>query len=1102
MFRNRVISNASNQMTAVPSPNRVSAAGPKQAVNANFGPAAAGNPLSVSTFGAPAFSTIFQGILPEYNENALLQYYRDCYYYDSVGGATVDLSASFPFSDWSLTGLDTEDLDVFNESLSRLHFRSLFQEISNCYLVDGAFIGTLIYDSDTKTFQDILIHDTANAAITFQPFHSLDPVITVNSAPALSQIYNSNSPYVDNIMAAYPKAIVDKYLAGNVILDPLTTIYIPRRGLRDKTHVSYLKRLLPVYMLEKILFRGTVTEAHKRQRATSHIKAGDDSWIPTDSELSGILAEFQRSELDPLGAWLITRQGVDVTDVRPGGDFWKWTDNIDTLTPFKLRALGISEAFLSGDASYACLSGDTLIPTTEGLRRIDSFGEGRDRKKVFKIDSVMDSRYGPQKASSWQYNGYQETLEVRTEIGNRIKATGNHPLLVFDGEKTVWKRTDSIKVGDILCVSRNKVVRTSPLELNTPRPEPRKRKLTHLNRSGNRTGMVDVPQNSYNPGSLPKLPKRMTPKLAYWLSLLISEGYTSGEDKVSSSSKEAFRIGFKNTDQNLVSRFILLGKELFGITASGGDVELSADHQNKSRTKSSFLSTKSSWSCHINNRMLIDWLQDIGVYLTPGKVEGKTPSYYKEVPWSILEADEKSQIAFLAGYAECDGSIGDRTVWLSVSKNFSSQLQCILNSHGYQPTFHKRGSLHVITLQGRDSQEFWSEASKFLSSKKFTGNPTYSKLDGLPAKHWKDLILSRKRGFNRHGQFFERDDGSVFQTSTRHSLDQISFYDLKRFNYDRYKDGFYDGFLDLLKDISPNSYSSLVTALSTPYRFTEVTAVKKAGKEHVYDISMPKGTEPAFVANGLVVHNTAEAAISVFLESMDSYRQFITYKIFSSKLFPLISVLHGLYRDSSLAKPNTEIGNILYNLHNTKNLKIPTVRWFKSLNAKDTESQWDMLDKLSEKGFTIPLKMWSAAASIDIGTLLRDLEEDRVIRQSIEKITGKPFQHNDNPDDMSMEAASMRPLPGSTLPIRSVNSPDTARSVPLLKRNFGKVNPGRLSKSGKVLHASMSETADRKRGNEFIMKAMKNLSDPNYRESLRRKVQSKYGAGSVLDIVR
>ncbi len=377
------------------------AAGGKQKVEASFfQPMGGGSqvPMSVMPAGGIAYNHMFTGLLPE-AEESLLPYYRDCYYYDSVAGSAVDLSSDIPFSDWTLTGIDNEDIQVYSETLARLNMRSLLPEISRAYLVDGAFIGSLVYEPNSKVFQDVLIHDRLNCSVTLQPFYSVDPIITANAANYLSQFYNTNSPYVKAITDKYPRQFIESFMKGAVILDPITTLYIPRRTLQNKSNVSYLKRVLPAYMLEKLLFRGTLLEASKRMRATTHITTGDDVWEPTIHEMQTILQQFQMSEMDPLGAWVVTRNGVNVQDVRQGGDFWKWTDLMDTMVPYKLRALGISEAFLSGDTNYS--NGEAALSVF--MDNMDSYRQFVTYKlfssKLFPLIAVLNGLYkDPKKA--------------------------------------------------------------------------------------------------------------------------------------------------------------------------------------------------------------------------------------------------------------------------------------------------------------------------------------------------------------------------------------------------------------------------------------------------------------------------------------------------------------------------------------------------------------------------------------------------------------------------------------------------------------------------------------------------------------------------------
>jgi hypothetical protein len=156
-----------------------------------------------------------------------------------------------------------------------------------------------------------------------------------------------------------------------------------------------------------------------------------------------------------------------------------------------------------------------------------------------------------------------------------------------------------------------------------------------------------------------------------------------------------------------------------------------------------------------------------------------------------------------------------------------------------------------------------------------------------------------------------------------------------------------------------------------------------------------------------------------------------------------------------------------------------------------------MLDKLSEKGFTIPLKMWAAAASVDITSLMQDLEEDQKIKETIESLTGKKAEsigvHEDvdeeSFDDVSSDnGGSLASIIRSGTKVLSNHA--QSRRVPLLAREM---NPElvSISKSGNVKHSVVRESVSAKRSNEHIIKAMRNLQDPHYRASVRNKIKSK-----------
>lgn len=586
------------------------------------------------------------GLLPatpdQTDASSLSLFYRDIYLYDSVGGCAVDIQSTFPFSDWELRGLEDDDLKIFNDALDRLNIQEMLPEISISFLTDGFFAGSLIFDEKKKQFMDVLIHDALQCTLFPSPFNNIDPIINVHASGMTKQFLQTRNKYTSMYIDQMPPSIISMIKEGDFELDPLTTLFVGRKKLTDRAYVSYLQRLLPMYLIEKVMFQGTLVEAQRRQRATTHITMGDDIWTPTREEMLNIAQQFQLSENDPLGAWIVTRNSIQTQDIRPGGDFWKWTDMTDNLRQMKLQALGISDAFLSGDA---CLTGDTLISTSDGLKRIDSFYTDVTDTKWHPLSITVDSRIGLQKTTHWRYSGKKQTYKITTQRGNHIDCTDNHQLLVLRNGELVWVRADSVKIGDLLCVS------------------------------------------------------------------------------------------------------------------------------------------------------------------------------------------------------------------------------------------------------------------------------------------------TRKN-----------------------------------------------------------------TSLKSGFIFTPIVSIVDNGVQKVYDLSMEK--DPSFVANGLVVHNSyasSESAYSTFVETVASYRDYLTNKLFYTKLFPLIAVINELYIDQNGAKKQNDINSFLTNLSNRQNLKIPKLHWHKELETREQDSQFEMLQQLSDIGVPVALKTWIAAAGLDSQALLRDLAEDKELQSKLDKYkASKPNDNNDN----------------------------------------------------------------------------------------------------------
>lgn len=322
-----------------------------------FSQANGGSSMSINSFWNSQYQYYMTGLLPadpSYAESSQLAlFYRDCYLFDNTAGSIVDIQSSFPFSDFDLRGLEENEIQIYKESLDQLNIMQMLPIISTAYLVDGFFCGSLVFDPHAKRFLDTLVHDALQCQVIPGPFFNMMPTINVQTGASTERLLNSDSQYSQEYVNSLPPTFVQMLKQGSYTLNPISTLFVGRRTLTDRAYVSFLHRILPMYLIEKTMFRGTLIEASRRQRATTHLTAGDDVWTPTGEELQALVAQFQQAEFDPLGGWVSTRSAVNVNDIRPGGEFWKWTDMVDIMVPYKLRACGVSESFLSGDATYA-----------------------------------------------------------------------------------------------------------------------------------------------------------------------------------------------------------------------------------------------------------------------------------------------------------------------------------------------------------------------------------------------------------------------------------------------------------------------------------------------------------------------------------------------------------------------------------------------------------------------------------------------------------------------------------------------------------------------------------------------------------------------------
>lgn len=453
---------------------------------------------------------------------------------------------------------------------------------------------------------------------------------------------------------------------------------------------------------------------------------------------------------------------------------------------------------------HYCISGDNLITTEKGVIRIDDLGKKIAGGNTQNLELKVLGENGKVIAKEWHYTGKKDILEINLWSGHQINVSKSHKVKVLRNNQYEWLPACKIKEGDFLCVKQEKLTRKTRLPLT----------LTPLKL------ITDSPVNKL------KAPKHMTPELAFILGALVSEG--SFDNK---------RVCIPNQDIKYLNKI----QDAFAKVFSYQPVMYGGYAYNP---KMRYLIALS--------KALPVWFKELGI--TP-----KTAAY-KRIPWSILQADEESQLSFIASYIEGDGWVSKGRIGIgSKSTELLRELQVLIGSHGIMTRISNKGH-NLITISTSDYLTLFGKIKKHLVSKKqgkFKGIKDFGQTHkGFPFDSLRAFFISRKIKESKTACL--GDTGETIELSNCSYYDKDSLFHNKNrtiFSYTEYKVGRFNGILKDLKRISPSEYRKIMDIVRLNYWHFPVVSIKNIGKQDTYDLTICKET-PAFLANGVVVHNS------------------------------------------------------------------------------------------------------------------------------------------------------------------------------------------------------------------------------------------------------
>lgn len=289
--------------------------------------------------------------------------FRNLIMFDPIAGPATEYWKDLAFSpNVILSGItDEKIIQFYQDAIESSGVLPQMPMLLSDYLTFGKFVFHMLMDERLGYWTETIMHDLDYVSIKVSPIPSMDPLIDIQPTQDMREWAVSSDPRFTDQRHNVDPVLVSLMAAGSPIpLAPENTMFMPRQVFStDYYGTSYLTRVMPFKIYEKALLDASIAGARRRAGPLWHITVWPDA---TDDEMSEVLDLFFAAEEDPIGGKVLTREGVTVNSIGGGGaDFWKLSDEWTFLAEAKMRALGISEQFLSGDANYNSM--DMILST-------------------------------------------------------------------------------------------------------------------------------------------------------------------------------------------------------------------------------------------------------------------------------------------------------------------------------------------------------------------------------------------------------------------------------------------------------------------------------------------------------------------------------------------------------------------------------------------------------------------------------------------------------------------------------------------------------------------------------------------------------------------
>ncbi|MDQ3687519.1 MAG: DNA polymerase [Acidobacteriota bacterium] len=595
----------------------------------------------------------------------------------------------------------------------------------------------------------------------------------------------------------------------------LAGVFLDEGRWREQMVIVEKRRAILAEELQNMLSEGTV-QGSLFENARAHINIDSHTQLTAELKRLGVpVPDSTRNwKLQPLAAdYPVVAKLLEYRTVQKS--LTSYGANIlDEINPATGRIHANFHQIGAPTGRFACLAGDTLVPTLNGFRQMDTIKQG---------DQVKTS-YGFKKVQKAWMTGVRQLYRMQLRDGRSIRATADHRFLAGRGD--TWKQLDELRPGDAVFVS----LKASTFEQRA------------------RPFQISVLPSNVRSRKQVTLPEELSPELCELIGLIIADGFLGRRHERPAPTRgrlgggtpatyDRVLLAFNRQDSDLIQRVIEHGRNLFGQPFASINARTCHVLQFASTTVAEFFA---------------------GLGLTGN-------AHTKAVPEIIMSAPLVFQAAFLRGLFEGDGHRTNNSVGLtSVNRRLLSQVQLMLSEFGIYSIVKARTDASGFSVSVRFNLSIckktdlvsFSKHIGFISQRK--NRPfefAVQNTDGIPTpfvisgtRHYSEAVAagttpSSREGVKPFAHFYK---GLHIKGESVQKL---------------------IGKFGMLPSLRP-----VANYLDMQLRPVVIESVTPDGVEEVYDITVEDVHE--FIANGIIVHNCTSPNIQQVPHAVEYRRCF------------------------------------------------------------------------------------------------------------------------------------------------------------------------------------------------------------------------------------